>query len=144
VPPARLSFCARWRRNGQSHFFVVGEHAKKRPDLVRRAYGKATRSTPIRKPCGLPAPAARRRNRIDDGIETVQAALGPAHDCRSVLPRLRVTSDVEQFLIRRELMLWSVDVDTEDWRPQSPKDLVERTLTLLQADARASHRPERN
>ena len=48
-------------------------------------------------------------------------------------PYLQITSDLEQFLFERDVMLWSIDVDPEDWRPQSPEDVIENTLTLLEA-----------
>jgi hypothetical protein len=43
-----------------------------------------------------------------------------------------MTSDLVQFLFKRGVMLWSFDVDPQDWRPQSPKDVVEHTLNLLE------------
>ena len=48
-------------------------------------------------------------------------------------PYLLITSDLEHFLFKRGVMLWSIDVDPEDWRPQSPEDVIEHTLTLLEA-----------
>ena len=48
-------------------------------------------------------------------------------------PYLQTTADLRQYLFKRDLMLWSIDVDPEDWRPQSPEDVMEHTLTLLEA-----------
>jgi peptidoglycan/xylan/chitin deacetylase (PgdA/CDA1 family) len=43
-----------------------------------------------------------------------------------------MTSELEQFLIKRDLMLWSSDIDPEDWRPQSPENVVEYILSSLE------------
>jgi peptidoglycan/xylan/chitin deacetylase (PgdA/CDA1 family) len=48
-------------------------------------------------------------------------------------PYLQITADLEQFLFKRDVMLWSIDINPEDWRPQSPEDVVEHNLTLLEA-----------
>lgn len=48
-------------------------------------------------------------------------------------PYLQITSQLEQFLFQRGVVLWSIDIDTEDWRPQTPDNLVEHTLSVLQA-----------
>ena len=72
---------------------------------------------------------------IDDGIQSVQAALGPNMMVAPFFraPYLQITADLEQFLFKRDVMLWSIDIDPKDWRPQSPEDVVEHILTLLEA-----------
>jgi peptidoglycan/xylan/chitin deacetylase (PgdA/CDA1 family) len=46
---------------------------------------------------------------------------------------MNITSQLEQVLFQRDVVLWSVDIDTDDWRPQTPDNLVEHTLSLLEA-----------
>jgi peptidoglycan-N-acetylglucosamine deacetylase len=121
----------------RANFFLVGEHAKERPDLVRRAslegHGIGTHSQTHADLARLPLAAAIRE--IEGGIQFVQAALGPHMTVAPFFraPYLQTTAELEQFLFKRDTMLWSIDVDPEDWRPQSPADVVEHTLALLEA-----------
>ena len=122
----------------KANVFIVGEHAKERPDLDpprlprrprdRHAFANACR-------LGSAVVFANAMGEIDDGIRSVQAALGPDMTVAPFFraPYLQITSDLEHFLSKRGVMLWSIDVDPEDWRPQSPEDVLEHTLTLLEA-----------
>jgi peptidoglycan-N-acetylglucosamine deacetylase len=117
----------------KANFFILGEHAKERPDLVRRASkeGHAIGTHSQTRLARLSFAEA--VEEIDGGIRSVQAALGAAAVAPFFrAPYLQMTSELEQLLIKRGLMLWSTDVDPEDWRPQSPEDLVEHVLTLLE------------
>jgi peptidoglycan/xylan/chitin deacetylase (PgdA/CDA1 family) len=120
-----------------ANFFIVGEHAKERPDLVRRAHQEGhtigTHSQTHADLARLSFAGAMRE--IDDGIQSVQAALGPNMMVAPFFraPYLQITADLEQFLFKRDVMLWSIDIDPKDWRPQSPEDVVEHILTLLEA-----------
>ena len=88
-----------------------------RPDLVRRAYrdshtiGTHTQTHPDL--AKLPLAAAERE--IDDGIQSVQAALGLQMSVAPFFraPYLQLTPDLQEFLITREVTLWSVDIDPE-------------------------------
>jgi peptidoglycan/xylan/chitin deacetylase (PgdA/CDA1 family) len=120
-----------------ANFFIVGEHAKERPDLVRRAYrdGHAVGTHSQTPPdlARLPLDAAERE--IDDGIASVRTALGPSMTPAPFFraPYLQATPALERFLLGRGLMQWSADIIPEDWRPLSPDDVVARTLAPLQA-----------
>jgi peptidoglycan/xylan/chitin deacetylase (PgdA/CDA1 family) len=120
----------------KANFFIVGEHAKERPDLVRRAYrdGHAigTHSQTHAELARLSF--ANGTGEINDGIRSVQAALGSNETVAPFFraPYLQMTSELEQFLIKRDLMLWSSDIDPEDWRPQSPENVVEYILSSLE------------
>jgi peptidoglycan-N-acetylglucosamine deacetylase len=121
----------------RANFFIVGEHAKDRPDLVRRAYreGHTIGTHSQTHPDLSRLSFAEAKREIDDGIQSVQAALGPQMTVAPFFraPYLQTTAALEQFLLGRGTMLWSIDIDPEDWRPQSPGDLVKHTLTLLEA-----------
>ena len=127
----------------RANFFIVGEHAKERPDLVRRAYQEGhaigTHSQTHADLSRLTLAAAARE--IGDGIQSVQAALGPQLRVAPFFraPYLQTTADLRQFLFKRDLMLWSVDVDPEDWRPQSAEAVVEHILTLSKRSTQASY-----
>jgi peptidoglycan-N-acetylglucosamine deacetylase len=120
----------------KANLFIIGEHAKERPDLVRRAYheGHAIGTHSQTHPDLARLSFADASREIDDGIRSVQAALGSnmldAPFFRA--PYLQTTPELERFLVKRELMLWSIDIDPEDWRPQSPDDVVEHILTPLE------------
>jgi peptidoglycan-N-acetylglucosamine deacetylase len=120
-----------------ANFFIVGEHAKERPDLVRRAYqdGHAVGTHSQTHPdlARMPLDAAERE--IDSGIESVQAALGPrvAPSPFFRAPYLQATPELEQFLVKRGLMQWSADIIAQDWQPLTPEEVVARTMNLLQA-----------
>jgi peptidoglycan/xylan/chitin deacetylase (PgdA/CDA1 family) len=120
----------------KANFFIVGEHAKERPDLVRRAYqdGHAIGTHSQTHADLARLSFANGTGEISDGIRSVQAALGPNETVAPFFraPYLQMTSELEQFLIKRALMLWSSDIDPEDWRPQSPKNVVEYVLSSLE------------
>ncbi len=118
-------------------FFIVGERAQARPDLVRRAYkeGHAIGTHTQTHPDLTRLTRAEAVREIDEGIQSVQTALGPQMAVAPFFraPYLQITSGLEQFLFQRDLMSWSVDIDTEDWRAQAPDNLVDHTLSLLEA-----------
>jgi peptidoglycan/xylan/chitin deacetylase (PgdA/CDA1 family) len=121
----------------KANFFILGEHAKERPDLVRRASKEGhTIGTHSQTHADLARVSfAEAVGEIDGGIRSVQAALGAEAVVAPFFraPYLQITSELEQFLIKRDLMLWSIDIDPEDWRPQSPEDVVEHIMTPLEA-----------
>jgi peptidoglycan-N-acetylglucosamine deacetylase len=120
----------------KANFFILGQHAKERPDIVRRASKEGhtigTHSQTHADLARLPFAEAVRE--IDGGIRSVQSALGAQAAVAPFFraPYLQMTTELEQFLIQRDLMLWSIDIDPEDWRPQSPEDVVGHILTLLE------------
>jgi peptidoglycan-N-acetylglucosamine deacetylase len=121
----------------KANFFILGEHARERPDLVRLAYsaGHTIGTHSQTHPDLAKLPLAAAEQEIDDGIESVRSALGPEITQAPFFraPYLQTTPALDQFLVERGLMLWSIDVDSEDWRPQSPDDVIERILTRLEA-----------
>ena len=139
-PPRRSSTPGRGMREGKFlHCRRARQHAAgPRPACLpgrpydRHPYPNASR------PCKLPLAAAERE--IDDGIQSVQAALGLQMSVAPFFraPYLQLTPDLQEFLIKREVTLWSVDIDPEDWRPQSAEVFVAHTLALLKPDDPAS------
>jgi peptidoglycan/xylan/chitin deacetylase (PgdA/CDA1 family) len=47
-------------------------------------------------------------------------------------PYLETSPGVEEYLRARGLMLWGVDVDSEDWRGNSSDDVISRALRGLE------------
>jgi len=120
----------------KANFFILGEHAKERPDIVRRGSKEGhTIGTHSQTHADLARLSfAEAVGEIDGGIRSVQAALGAQAAVAPFFraPYLQMTTELEQFLIKRDLMLWSIDIDPEDWRPQSPEDVVGHILALLE------------
>lgn len=120
----------------KANFFILGQHAKERPDIVRRASKEGhTIGTHSQTHADLARLSfAEAVGEIDGGIRSVQSALGAQAAVAPFFraPYLQMTTELEQFLIKRDLMLWSIDIDPEDWRPQSPEDVVGHILTLLE------------
>jgi len=73
---------------------------------------------------------------VDDGINSVTAALGTA---KALSPFFRVpgfgsTNAIERFLEGKHLVVWSADVDTDDWwRRSTPEAIVQRAMQRLNA-----------
>ena len=73
---------------------------------------------------------------VDGGIISVTAALG---DAKALSPFFRIpgfgrTNAIERFLEGKQLVIWSADVDTDDWwRGSSPEAIVQRAMRRLSA-----------
>ena len=76
---------------------------------------------------------------VDGGINSVSAALG---DAKALSPFFRIpgfgrTNAIERFLESKQLVIWSADVDTDDWwRGSSPEAIVQRAMRRLNAKGR--------
>jgi peptidoglycan/xylan/chitin deacetylase (PgdA/CDA1 family) len=120
----------------EAHFFIIGERAKAAPELVRRAYEEGhTIGTHSQTHAGLAElPLADAEREISDGIDSTNAALGGQRAAAPFFraPYLTTTAGVDQFLADHDVMLWSIDIDPEDWRPLSPDEVVERILSRLE------------
>jgi peptidoglycan-N-acetylglucosamine deacetylase len=120
----------------QANFFIVGEGAKAKPELVRRAHDEGhTIGTHTFSHADL----AKLRldeaiGQIQDGFDAVNAALGPENTAAPFFraPYLSTTPELEAYLSQRGIMLWGIDVDPEDWRPSSPQDVVNHIFEHLE------------
>lgn len=119
-----------------ANFFIVGERAKAAPELVRRAYEEGhTIGTHSQTHANLAElTLADAEKQISDGFDSTSAALGGQRAAAPFFraPYLATTPDVDQYLSDHDVMLWSIDVDPEDWRPSSPDEVVERILSQLE------------
>jgi peptidoglycan/xylan/chitin deacetylase (PgdA/CDA1 family) len=123
-------------------YFLVGEMAAPRPYLVRRIYneGHSIGTHSQHHPFAFQRLSmARVESEVDDGIASVDAALG---DAKALSPFFRIpgfgrTGAIDSFLERKGLITWSADVDTDDWwRGSTPDAIVERTMRRLNAKGR--------
>jgi peptidoglycan/xylan/chitin deacetylase (PgdA/CDA1 family) len=120
----------------EANFFMLGESAKAAPELVRRAYEDGhTIGTHTQTHAALAElPLADAEKEISDGFDSTNAALrgygATAPFFRA--PYLATTAGIDQFLADHDVMLWSIDIDPEDWRPLSPDEVVARILSRLE------------
>jgi len=120
-------------------FFLVGRQARINPAAVRRIYnaghtiGTHSQNHPLRT---MSEPRAGRE--IDDGIESVIAALG---DAKALAPFFRVpgllrTPHIEAQAKARELVVWSADTLADDWRKIGAEQVLHLALSRLERKGR--------
>ena len=119
-------------------FFLVGEMAHAYPDVVRRirddghTIGTHSQDHPLRFDRISDAKA---QWEIDQGIENVSTALG---DGVGLSPFFRIpgfgrTDTVESELAARSLVVFSTDVDADDWHRIGPAQVVALAMKRLEA-----------
>ena len=120
-------------------FFLVGEMARAYPDVVRRirdeghTIGTHSQDHPLRFDRISETKA---QWEIDEGIANVSAALG---DGVGLSPFFRIpgfgrTDAVENDLAARSLVVFSTDVDADDWfRRIGPSQIISRAMSRLEA-----------
>jgi peptidoglycan/xylan/chitin deacetylase (PgdA/CDA1 family) len=120
-------------------FFIVGEMAHAYPDVVRRiradghTIGTHSQDHPLRFDR---ISDAKVQWEIDEGIANVSAALG---DGGGLSPFFRIpgfgrTDTVESELAGRSLVVFSTDVDADDWfRHIGPSQIIARAISRLEA-----------
>ena len=123
-------------------YFLVGQMTDANPSIVRRIYneGHTIGTHSQSHPHAFERLSMRRVEReVDGGINSVSAALG---DANALSPFFRIpgfgrTNAIERFLESKQLVIWSADVDTDDWwRGSSPEAIVQRAMRRLNAKGR--------
>jgi peptidoglycan/xylan/chitin deacetylase (PgdA/CDA1 family) len=123
-------------------FFMVGQMAQAFPATARRvaAEGHTVGTHSQDHPFHLARmPQERARAEIDDGFNSVSAALG---DTGHVAPFFRFPgllhpAWVEQYLAERHIVTFSSDVVGDDWKHHiRPSDIVKRTMQRLETKGR--------
>jgi len=123
-------------------YFLVGEMAQQRPYLVRRIYneGHSIGTHSQHHPFAFQRLSMQRVEReVDGGIDSVKGALG---DAAALSPFFRIpgfgrTNAIDQYLEDKKLVVWSTDVDTDDWwRGSTPGAIVQRAMRRLNEKGR--------
>ncbi len=120
----------------KANYFIVGRQANEYPDIVRQIYvaGHTVGTHTQNHPLTLNVMALdRAEQEINDGITSVAAALG---NPKAVAPYLRIpgllrSNPVEDYLASRQIMIWSIDADADDWTGISPDEIVRRLMARL-------------
>jgi peptidoglycan-N-acetylglucosamine deacetylase len=119
----------------KANFFVMGAHAAQAPDLVRReareghTIGTHTQNHPDL--AKLPPEAAEAE--IADAIAAANTALDGEAAAAPFFraPYLVTTPAIDAYLRAQKLMLWSIDVDSQDWRNDSVTAVLTRIFDGL-------------
>jgi peptidoglycan/xylan/chitin deacetylase (PgdA/CDA1 family) len=122
-------------------FFIVGEMARARPQLVQRAYreGHTIGTHSMTHPLGFQRlPFERAEAQIEDGIEATTAALGDSKDLSPFFrfPGFGRTEATEDYAASRGLMVWSADFPADDWMRISDNEVVRRALTRIEREGK--------
>ena len=125
-------------------FFIIGRMAREFPDMVRREYaagytiGAHSQNHPFRFQ-NLSGDHLHRE--IDDGIESVQAALGDPNHLAPFfrVPGLNRTDEIDHELAVRSLVTFSADVVADDWyRRITPDQIIKRAMSRLEKRGKGS------
>ena len=116
-------------------FFVLGRQARAFPAMVRQLHqaghtiGTHTQTHPMHR-----MSPARASIEIEAGIASTASALGSRQAVAPFFrfPGLYRTSAAEAYLRSRGVMVWSIDVDSDDYRSISGKAMVERIISNLE------------
>jgi peptidoglycan-N-acetylglucosamine deacetylase len=119
-------------------FFVVGVMAQGAPQHLKRAFeeghsiGTHTQHHLFNLP-SRPQPIV--HDEINNGIASIAAILG---DRKAVAPFFRFPAlnrsvALENYAASQGLMVWSSDINAEDWLPSSPGRMTNRVLSRLEA-----------
>lgn len=118
-------------------FFSVGRQARQFPETLRRVLreghtvGTHSQNHPLTFDQMSPERAQRE---IDDGIASVNAALGDPHVAAPFfrIPGLLRVTAVEDYLAGKGVMVWSIDADADDWyQNATPETVVDKAMTRL-------------
>jgi peptidoglycan/xylan/chitin deacetylase (PgdA/CDA1 family) len=120
-------------------YFMVGRMAKSFPDMVRRIHeaghtiGTHSESHPL---TFHRMSVDHAEQEINQGIASVTSALGdgtkPAPFFR--IPGLLRADGVERYLASQHLMVWSADLDADDWTRISSAQVYARALARIEAN----------
>ncbi len=123
-------------------YFLVGQMAHAYPLIVRRIYneGHTIGTHSQHHPRAFQRLSMQRVEReVDGGINSVTAALA---DAKALSPFFRIpgfgrTNAIERLLESKHLVIWSADVDTDDWwRGSTPSAIVQRAMRRLNKKGR--------
>jgi peptidoglycan/xylan/chitin deacetylase (PgdA/CDA1 family) len=119
-------------------FFEIGRMAQSYPEGVRKliAAGHSVGTHSQTHPLTMnKMPIDRARQEIDDGIASVQAALGDNSAALAPffrIPGLMRAEGVEDYLASKGIMVWSADFLADDWRHISSQRVYDLAIKRLE------------
>lgn len=121
-------------------FFSMGRMANRSPEILRRVrdaghtIGTHTQTHPHLAQLSFEDA----KKEIDQGIASVHAALKDRDTAAPFIraPYLETTTLIDGYLISRGLMLWGIDVDSDDWMLLTPEAVITRAIHRLEKKGR--------
>jgi len=124
----------------KANFFMVGNAVVDAPDIARRAHAEGhvigTHTFENKQLDEVPAEVAIAD--IDKGITAVADAIGGRSNVAPFFraPDFELSKQAERYVLSQGHMVWSADVDGEDWNDISEEDLVARVIAGLEAQGK--------
>jgi peptidoglycan-N-acetylglucosamine deacetylase len=117
-------------------FFMIGINAVESPELAKRVYdeGHTVGFHTFSHPDVESVSYETAKEDVNKGMAAVRDALGEGRHAAPFYrpPYLSMTKELERYLNSRGIMVWSIDVDSEDWTPSTDAGLLNRTLDRLE------------
>jgi peptidoglycan-N-acetylglucosamine deacetylase len=119
---------------------MVGNAVVDAPDIARRAYneGHTIGSHTFENGKLDEIPVEKATADIEKGIATVGEAIGSRNDVAPFFraPDFELSKQAERYLLSKGIMVWSADVDGEDWNDVSEEELVSRVIAGLEKEGK--------
>ena len=117
-------------------FFMIGVNAVEFPELAKRVYdeGHTVGFHTFSHPDVESVSYETARDDINKGISAVRDALGEGRQAAPFYrpPFLSMTKELERYLNSRGIMVWSIDVDSDDWMSTNDEALLNQTVDRLE------------
>jgi peptidoglycan-N-acetylglucosamine deacetylase len=121
-------------------FFMVGNAIVDAPDLLRRAFNEGhTIGTHTFADDNLKeVPFEQAKGDIDKGVATAIEAIGNRDDLAPFFraPDLEISRQAERYALSQGLMIWSADVEAEDWSEPTEEEFVAKIISGLEEEGR--------
>ncbi len=117
-------------------FFVLGSNAVEDPEQVRRiAQDGHTIGAQTYNHVALNSlPIADARKEIDEGFAALSTALkiDPRATRFFRAPMLELSPQIARYVVSKGMMVWGIDVDSQDWNEASEEQIVAQTMKGLE------------
>jgi peptidoglycan/xylan/chitin deacetylase (PgdA/CDA1 family) len=121
-------------------FFMTGAAINDAPDITRRAFNEGhTIGTHTYDNSELnEVPVEQAKADIDKGIATAAEALGGQGNVAPFFraPGQEISKAAERYALSKSLMIWSADVDVEDWNEPTENEFVQRAMAGLEKEGK--------
>lgn len=117
-------------------FFTLGSNVQEDPEQVRRviAEGHSVGAQTLNHVSLTSLPIADATKEIDEGVKALNNALEAGQKATPFFraPMLELSVPLARYVVSRGMMVWSIDVDSQDWADASEERIVQQTITGLE------------
>jgi peptidoglycan/xylan/chitin deacetylase (PgdA/CDA1 family) len=117
-------------------FFVLGSNAAEDPEQVRRIAqdGHSIGAQTFNHVALSGLPMAEAMKEVDEGFGALSAALklDPRATRFFRAPMLELSPQIARYVVSKGMMVWGIDVDSEDWNEASEEQIVAHTMKGLE------------